>query len=69
MKVSRFPIKSLENALQYFFKISLIIVCETQDYNVLKHGHQNLNLARDIFATPIFNKFVTKVALRILFCS
>ena len=38
--------KNLENALQYFLKISMIIVCETSDYNMLKHGHQSFNLAK-----------------------
>ena len=62
-KVSSFPIKNLQNALQYFLKLSMIIVCKTSDYNMLKHCHQNFNLPRVIFATPNFNKFVTKVGL------
>ena len=46
-------------------KLSMIMVCETSDYNMLKHGHQKFNLARVIFAAPVFSKFVTKVDLRL----
>ena len=64
-KVSiQFPVNILENVLLYFLRYSMIMVCETLDYNMLKQGHQNFNLARDIYAAPIFSKFVTKVGLR-----
>ena len=49
-KVSSFPIKILE----YFLKLSMNIVCEISDYNMLWHGHENFNLARVIFATLTF---------------
>ena len=38
-KISSFPIKILENAVQYFLKLSMIMVCETSDFNIRKHGH------------------------------
>ena len=46
-----------------FLKLTMIVVCEASDVNMLKHCHQSFNLARVIFATPIFNKFTTKVGL------
>ena len=65
-KVSNFLIKMLEDELHYYLKHSIIIVCETSDLlNLLKHGHQNFYLAIVIYAKLIFNKFVTKLGLRI----
>ena len=46
---TQFPVNILENALQYFLKLSMIMVCETLDYNMLKLGHQKSYLRNTDF--------------------
>ena len=43
----------------------MIIDWEASDYKMLKYTHQNFNLARVIFATPVFSKFLTEVAQQV----